>query len=218
MNRRLVNLLAIAVIAFAIDSRVNARPDEPAASATAPADKEAEYAKMIDKRVGEITAALSLTDDVKAAKVKNVLVEQYRFLRDWQEQNQAKIKAKDKEATEQAMAARKAQREKFLSLLSAELTPEQVEIVKDKMTYNKVKVTFDAYVAQNPTMNDEQKAKVLGWLRDAREEAIDGTSADEKSNIFNKYKGRINNYLAKEGVTKPKAKKDATPPTTKPND
>jgi hypothetical protein len=206
-------LAVLAVTLFACSSLTSARPDD--AKPATPDDKEAEYAKMIDKRVGDIITALELTDDVKAAKVKNVLVEQYRFLRDWQDQNQAKIKAKDKEATEQAMAARKVQREKFLSLLSAELTPEQVETVKDKMTYNKVKVTYDGYVAQNPTMNDEQKAKVLAWLKEAREEAIDGTGEPEKSAIFNKYKGRINNYLSKEGVTKPKKPKE---PTTKPQD
>jgi phosphoribosylglycinamide formyltransferase-1 len=34
---------------------------------------------------------------------------------------------------------------------------------------------------------------------------VDGGSADEKSAIFGKYKGRINNFLSKEGLTKPKA-------------
>jgi len=183
-----------------------------------PADDEAAYAQMIDKRVGEILAVLELKDEATTANVKETLASQYRFLRDWQDQNQAKIKAKDKDAIDQAMTARKTQREKFLAQLSAELTPEQVEKVKDKMTYNKVQVTLNAYVQQNPTMNDEQKAKVLDWLKQAREEAIDGTSADEKSAIFNKYKGKINNYLAKEGVTKPKKPKEAasSQPTTKP--
>jgi hypothetical protein len=39
-------------------------------------------------------------------------------------------------------------------------------------------------------MTEQQKAKVLDFLKQAREEAMDGTSSEEKSAIFKKYKGR----------------------------
>src|SRR5207248_8891696 len=95
-----------------------------------------------------------------------------------------------------------------LSKLSAELAPHQVETVKDKMTYNKVKVTYDAYCQFVPTLNDEQKAKILDLLKEAREEAIDAGSAEEKSAIFKKYKGKINIYLSAQGHDVNKAYKD----------
>ena len=41
----------------------------------------------------------------------------------------------------------------------------------------------------------------------AREKAIDGGSADEKSAIFKKYKGRINNYLSTQGIDMKQAEK-----------
>jgi len=98
------------------------------------------------------------------------------------------------------MATRKSLHDSFVAKLNGELTPEQVEIVKDKMTYNKVKVTYDAYCQFVPQMTDEQKAHILADLKTAREEAIDGGSSEEKSAIFGKYKGRINNYLSSQGI------------------
>jgi hypothetical protein len=95
------------------------------------------------------------------------------------------------------------------------------------MTYNKVKVTYDAYCAIVPDLTDSDKAKVLELLTAAREEAIDGGSAPEKSAIFQKYKDQINAYLVAQGHDLAKdfkefeakqaatAKADTTTPATK---
>ncbi len=83
--------------------------------------------------------------------------------------------------------------------LSEVLTPAQVERVKDQMTYNKVKVTYDAYCEIVPNLTDRQKQRMLELLQEAREEAMDGGSAEEKSAVFNRFKGKINNYLTAEG-------------------
>jgi hypothetical protein len=48
-------------------------------------------------------------------------------------------------------------------------------------------------------MTDVQKAKVLEFLVQAREEAMDDGSSSEKDATFGRYKGKINNYLSKEG-------------------
>jgi hypothetical protein len=97
--------------------------------------------------------------------------------------------------------------------LSEELTPDQVDRVKDKMTYKKVKVTYDAYVEIAQTLTSEQKAKILEFLNEAREEAIDGGSAQEKSAIFNRCKGRINNYLASQGIDMEKERRRPVRPS-----
>src|SRR5262249_29867730 len=91
----------------------------------------------------------------------------------------------------------------------------------DKMTNNKVQVTYDAYLEIVPNLTEPQKKKILDLLKEAREEAMDAGSADEKSAIFKKYKGRINNYLTAEGHDvkqaykdwgeKQKAKRDSNP-------
>jgi hypothetical protein len=69
-------------------------------------------------------------------------------------------------------------------------------------------VTFNAYKEIIPTLTEPQQAHILELLKAAREEAIDGGSADEKSAVFKKYKGKINNYLSKEGVDEAKARQE----------
>ena len=97
---------------------------------------------------------------------------------------------------------------KFVAGLAAELTPAQVERVKDRMTYDTVRVTYDGYVEMLPQLTTAQKACVLELLKKPREEAMDGGSSEEKTAIFGRYKGRINNYLAAEGYDLKQAGKD----------
>lgn len=172
--------------------------------ASAPSDADAKYSAMIEKRVGEILAVLKLDDPAKQSKVHDILIAQYGALRDWQNANEAKLKDKSTtpEQKQEILATRKPLHDQFLSQLSEQLTPEQIEQVKDKMTYNKVQVTYNAYLQQlQGKLNDEQKAKILEFLKAAREDAIDGVSAEEKTAIFGKYKGKINNYLATQGIS-----------------
>lgn len=200
--KRITTLLfaiaSIATVSFAAEKNAvtNPVPDQAGAS----------YTQTLEKRVGDILNALALSDTNKAARVHDILLAHYRALN----ANDAPLRAspKDTNVVAQVHAARKTLHDDFLSKLSQNLTPEQVEVIKDKMTYNKVKVTYAAYCDIIPGLTDAQKAHILQTLKDAREEAMDGGSSDEKSAIFKKYKGRIANYLAKEGIDEQKARKE----------
>ena len=98
--------------------------------------------------------------------------------------------------------------EQFLAKLSENLTPEQVEKVKDRMTYGKVKFTYDAYCQIVPGLADTDKARIMEMLKQARDEAIDGGSAKEKTEIFQKHKDKINAYLKAQGHDVDKALKE----------
>ena len=165
------------------------------------ADQEAEaaYTRTIEKRVADILAVLDLSDPARSARAHDLLVGRYRALRDWHDTNDAKLKTASPDQAAQIKAPLKAGHDKFLAGLSEVLTPTQVERVKDQMTYNKVKVTYDAYCEIVPNLTDRQKQRMLELLQDAREEAMDGGSAEEKSAVFNRFKGKINNYLTAEG-------------------
>lgn len=215
MTRRLTHAtLAAAAAAFVLFALL--APPTPAAGAAEPApDPEPAYTAAITKRADDILALLKLDDPAKADRVRQILINQYRSLRAIHDPRDEKLKSidkADKAASEQVKAEAAAKiaplHEEFLSKLASELTPEQVETVKDKMTYNKVQVTYKVYTAYLPQMTDEEKAKVLDWLKQAREEAIDGGSSEEKSKIFDKYKGRINNFLASRGYDMKKAEKE----------
>ena len=54
-------------------------------------------------------------------------------------------------------------------------------------------------------------------LKEAREEAMDGGSAEEKTAVFQRYKGKINNFLSRQGIhpdnyKEKEKKKDAAAP------
>ncbi len=186
------------------------------APAKSPEEIEAAYTQAIEKRVADILAVLELKEPAKTNSVHDVLTAQYRTLRDWHDANDAKRKAAKGAAADQFKASVKTVHEKFLTALSAELTPEQVEKVKDKMTYGKVQFTYTGYLNEYPNMSEPNKQRVLELLKDAREEAMDGGSSDEKSAIFNRYKGKINNYLSAQGVSSPKKMKPAAASTNSP--
>lgn len=174
-----------------------------------PEQAEANYSKALEIRTADILKILSLADTNKAAKVHDIIVAQYRALKGWHDENDAKLKAtRDTNGIAQIRTSLKPIHDGFLSKLSQYLTPEQVDQVKDKMTYGKVMVTYNAYVEIVPNLTDAEKARMLELLKQAREEAIDGGSADEKSAIFKKYKGKINIYLSANGHDVGKAYKD----------
>ncbi len=50
-----------------------------------------------------------------------------------------------------------------------------------------------------PNLTEKQKARIMTWLVEAREHAMNGGTSEEKHAWFGKYKGRINNYLSSEG-------------------
>jgi len=179
------------------------------------AEIEAAYTLAIDKRAAAIISALNLKDPARAERVTGILTNQYRSLRRRDEIIEERLKTPTKEsagakpdraALFQTMS--KPLHEEFLARLAVELSPEQVELVKDKMTYNKLKVTYDAYCAIIPGLSEADRAKIKEELTLARDEAIDGGSADEKSAIFQKYKDRINEYLNAHGHDVAKAYKD----------
>jgi Spy/CpxP family protein refolding chaperone len=213
--------IALATLVLASASATCAATESQAVNSTATEAKDAEYARKLDDRVSKIVATLALNDEAKAARVHALIVAQYRTLNVWHETHDAHLKELKKSASgtdaEKSAAAKadieaigsslKAIHNNYLAVLANELTPELIERVKDGMTVGKVQFTYNGYVQQYPTLTEEQKAKVLELLKAAREEAMDAGSMDEKSDIFNRYKGRINNWLSKQGVDQAKGKK-----------
>ncbi len=179
------------------------------------AELEASYVAAIAQRTTDILALLKLEDAAKSNRVAEIILAQYRLLRlrDDTIDTMIKLMAAD-EALAQRSRAEVSQtmtprlHERFLARLAGELTPDQLETVKDKMTYGKVKVTFDAYCQIVPALTDSDKAKIMELLKLAREEAIDGGSTAEKSRVFQKYKDQINAWLDAHGHDVAKAYRD----------
>jgi hypothetical protein len=112
----------------------------------------------------------------------------------------------------------------FVTALAAELTPEQVEAVKDKLTMNKVPITFKAYHEIVPNLTPEDDAKIMELLKAAREDGLDDKSVEELNATFKTYKTQIQKYLDSHGHDWNKSYKEyvnaqkggTTRPTTEP--
>ena len=211
MRLRLHLALVVAVSSAGLSAR----------GAAAGPDDEVAYTLTITLRADKIVAALNLPDVAKAARVAGIVAQHYRDLRDVQAVRDSAIKSakaasSDKAAVEAATKSARdavdAQLEKlhpaFLARLAVELTPAQIDQIKDGMTYGVVPLTYRVYLEMLPKLTAEQKAQIHAWLVEAREHAIDGFTSDEKHAWFGKYKGRINNFLAKAGYDMKQAEKE----------
>jgi hypothetical protein len=212
MTKPIYALIAVVALGVAFTLSASAQYSTPPVT---PGEKEALYTTTIENRAATILKVLALNDAAKSNRVFNAIVAQYHALRARDEAIDDELDYLPRDSAEWS-AARIAMfphmsrplHDRFIAKLSADLTAEQVETVKDKMTYGKVEFTYDAYCAIVPNLTDEEKARVMDLLKQARDEAMDGGSADEKSAIFQKYKDQINDYLDAHGHDVAKATKD----------
>jgi len=181
----------------------------PADAAAGPEVNTPAYRATIEKRADKIVAALGLGDPAEAAKVHDALVDHALAMNEWQAVNQPAGEAlRDAVKDPQKRGSVAVLHDRFNHDLAELLTQAQVEAVKDQLTVNKVRVTYDAYVEIVPGLTAAERAHIVELLKQAREEAIDGRNMEEKSAIFKVYKGKINTYLTADGHNVSQAYKD----------
>ena len=184
-------------------------------------NRDPKYVESIVNRSQKIVDKLGLTDVKAAEDVCNIIANRYFELNDIYEIRDAKVKAvKESGLTGDAKneALKAAENEKdaalyrshfaFPASLSLFLNEEQIEAVKDGMTYGVVKVTYEATLDMIPSLKEEEKVQIYAWLVEAREFAMDAENSNKKHAAFGKYKGRINNYLAKRGYNLTKEREE----------
>ena len=168
------------------------------------------YVKTIVERAQKITDQLGMEDSSKTLDVRNIIANRYFLLNGIHEaykkaQEEAKKLSGEakKQALQQAVDRRDAELYKhhfeFEADLSNYLSPAQIEMVKDGMTYGVVPKTYQAHLEMIPTLTEEEKSQILCWLKEAREFAMDADTSKDKHGWFGKYKGRINNWLSSRG-------------------
>lgn len=172
-----------------------------------------EYIKVTNERAAKIVDKLALNNKQKETAVTNIIAQQFRDLSKIHDTRDAAIKklkedntlAKEKQTT--SIDKLKADADKsidtlhkaYLKKLATQLSEAKITEVKDGMTYGVLPITVDGYNDMLPNLTPAQKKYIYDALVEAREHAMDGGSSKEKHAWFGKYKGRINNYLSKEG-------------------
>ena len=200
--------LLLAVFAFA-----NAQKPKTA--------EEAKYLEVLQNRAQKIVTNLAIADESKALEVRDIIAKQYWDLNKIHDGKDAKIKVlkasgidnKTLDVKRDKLKAKAQKRlgklhKKYIKILNKNLTAEQVEGVKNGMTYNVMPNTYKAFLDMLPQLTQVQQKQIFDWLVEAREHAMDAGSSKEKHGWFGKYKGRINNYLSKEGYDLNKASKE----------
>jgi len=176
------------------------------------AQTDADFRKILHDRSAKIINTLEIADSEKYNHVINLLTDQYFNLNKVQDKTKESIaainslqlageeKSRQIKIEEEKKAAQLSELHKgFIAKLQATLTGEQIEKIKDGMTYRVMQVTYTAYLDMILTLTIEQKEKIYNWLKEARELAMDEGSSEDKHKVFGKYKGRINNYLSTQG-------------------
>jgi hypothetical protein len=178
-----------------------------AAPATAEQKSDAEQ----ERKAAEWAASLKLDDATKAARVSNVVAAHLKAVRDWHNQHPfstvpaginpvtgKKLSDLDRQVIADS-AIPKSVHENLMTGLRKDLTEPQVEAVLDKYTVGKVAFTLNGYHSIVPDLTSEEEATILGFLKQAREEAVDYKNMNEISAIFEIYKTKSEQYLNSNG-------------------
>jgi hypothetical protein len=168
------------------------------------------YVRVLKERSSKIVSALRLNDAERELALTRLMVGQYLAVNEIHDRYTPAPKPVDSVAriqwgadkqrmSEQKVIALHNRHDLFLQDLSGLLDAAGVEAVKDGMTYRVLPITYAAYLDMLPGLTDAQRSRIMDWLREARELAMDEGSSNAKHAVFGKYKGRINNYLSAQG-------------------
>ncbi len=170
-----------------------------------------EYIKVLEGRTAKFLKPLELGD--KFDEVQGIVIEQYcnlSAIHDTCGVKKKSVRTLDisNEEKDQLIFDYENERDAHLyirhnhfiaQLLGAGLTYEQVDEIKNGMTYGVFPNTYKSFLDMLLDLTDEQKQFIWSALYEARERAMDQSESDDKHKMFGKYKGRINNYLSKQG-------------------
>ena len=150
--------------------------------------RDSAYVETIKGRAQKIVDGLQLTDSQQALAVRNIIANRYFQLND--------IHAKYDKSQQDALQAELYRHHfELASALALYLNDEQIEAVKDGMTFGRLKRDYQATQDMIPSLTDFE----LIWLQEAREYALDAADSKGKHFWFDKYRGRTNNWLSARG-------------------
>jgi len=154
--------------------------------------RDSAYVENIKGRAQKIVDGLQLTDQKQARALRNIIANRYFQLND--------IHAKYDKGQQDALQAELYKHHfELASALSVYLNDEQIDAVKDGMTFGRLKRDYQATQDMIPTLSDFEKQQILIWLKEAREFALDAADSKGKHFWFDKYRGRTNNWLSARG-------------------
>lgn len=209
-------VLPIVLLALTMISQIMSAQDKPASVGPVEVDAKAAAAKAksdadAEKKAAEWVASLKLDDAAKEKRVTDVIATHLKTIRDWHNEHPyTTVPAGINPATGRPLsqldrqmiadsAMPKTVHESLMTGLRQDLNPEQVEAILDKYTVGKVAFTLKGYYVIVPDLTAEEEKTILGFLQQAREEAVDYKNMAQISVIFEIYKTNSEQYLNSNG-------------------
>jgi hypothetical protein len=231
MKRQLLALGVVAVLALAFPFTLRA------ADASAADEK-------IDQKTNKLIDGLELTDAGKADNAKTITREWLGTMLAWHKQHDAElnglwsdwnearaVKPKDEfpgeviaHKIDDAYASLKPAYDEFLKGLAAELTPEQIDALKEAWSRKPGMMrTYKAYLEIAPDLSEQDKQVIHDRMLMAREAAMLTDSDKEIVSIYKRHKVKVEQYIGGLQWTKlhqayaEKSKRDAGEKKEKPS-
>jgi hypothetical protein len=170
------------------------------------------YVENVLKRSQKIVDGLQLNDKKTAQNVCNIIANRYFLLNEIHDacakkKQYAKDSISGKGHRQRIMESAERRRDaelykhhfEFASALALYLNNDQIDAVKDGMTFGRLKRDYQATQDMIPSLTDFEKQQILIWLKEAREYAMDAADSKGKHFWFDKYRGRTNNWLSGRG-------------------
>jgi|ERR1051325_724619 hypothetical protein len=211
MKQPLRVLLLLALAFFVAANFCQAQSKIPATASTSAEAVANKADATVEKKAADWVASLNLGDSAKETRLKDVIATHLKAVRDWHNDHPlTTVPAGINPATGKLLnqldrqmiadsAIPKSVHQNLMTGLRKDLSPEQVETILDKYTVGKVAFTLNGYHAIVPDLTKEEEETILGFLKQAREEAVDYKNMNEISGVFEIYKTKSEQYLISKG-------------------
>lgn len=165
----------------------------------------------VSTKAVEYVKALNLNDVAKSKRVETVVAIHMNNVKEWHNSHPSstvpaginpvtgtKLSELDRQIIADSAMPETVHKD-LMEGLRKDLSPEQVEVVLDKYTIGKVDFTMKGYKAIVPDLTTAEEAKILGFLKEAREMAVDYKNMKQISAIFEIYKTKSEQFLNSNG-------------------
>lgn len=209
MTPRFFRSLFSFIALFALSSALTVLHAAPDATAEA-------MQKRADAKAERLVGGLKLADSTKAAPAHAVVADWFVTLWNWHQQQDPQLKdlwsqwAKARSVVpkdefpgeviahqiDAFYASLQPAYRTFLEKLSAHLTPEQIDALKETWSRSPgMRRTYQAYLEIAPDLTDEHKKVILDRMLRAREDAMLTDSDKEIVNIYKRHKVKVETYI-----------------------
>lgn len=195
---------------------VRAADAVPAKSAREISAEDQATQKRINAKADRLLGAIKLDDSAKAARVKAIMGEWLVTMWNWHQQNDSKLnelwsqwsKARSASPNDEFPGEVVAQKIKdvyaslrpayisFTNKLAAELTPEQIDAIKESWSHSPgMTRTYNVYLQMVPDLTEAQKKVIYDELLGAREDAMLTDYDREIVNLYKCHKLKVQAYI-----------------------